>query len=61
MVFDQATLRVEWIEHVSHDEEARYGGHRAIATLAQLGATPWLDRARDVLERISRASGPAVP
>jgi class 3 adenylate cyclase/tetratricopeptide (TPR) repeat protein len=49
MAFDEATLRVEWFEHVSHEEEARDGVHSAIATLAQLGATPWLGRARDAL------------
>ncbi|MFZ1995432.1 MAG: hypothetical protein WAU75_15075, partial [Solirubrobacteraceae bacterium] len=49
MVFDQATLRVERFEHVTHDEDARDGARRAAATLAQLGATPWLARARDVL------------
>jgi class 3 adenylate cyclase/tetratricopeptide (TPR) repeat protein len=49
MVFDQATLLVERFEHLSDDEDARDGAHCAFATLAQLGATPWLARARDAL------------
>jgi hypothetical protein len=49
MVFDQATLLVERVEHLSQDEDARDGARRAVATLTQLGAMPWLARARDAL------------
>jgi class 3 adenylate cyclase/predicted ATPase len=55
MVFDQATLLVERFEHLSDDEDARDGAHSAFATLAQLGATPWLARARDALATSARS------
>jgi class 3 adenylate cyclase/tetratricopeptide (TPR) repeat protein len=54
MVFDEATLRLELLEHVPDHRGAPAGLHGAIETFTRLRAAPWLERARIALQQRTR-------